>query len=256
MAAHVAAEARPTPAALALALDLVLACGVAAIAWRRAAAQQSQPCQQAEGHSEAAHLKTAARRARKQEARGQRLPPESSRRAAEADPCGGPAVAAEVVVPAELAGETVEAVLMRLLARDFPSRGAAKRAAKRSLLLLDGKACEASAAVAAGSRVQYVLGRERAHVPYVSAPALALPLLYQDEWLAAVVKPQGVAVQGEGERALRQAASALLPPPPSRPDALPRPQHVCACAAWPFRSHRRALYLLPGRRHWPLPPVL
>ena len=136
------------------------------------------------------------------------------------------AVAVEACVPPQLSGQAVDHVLMQLLPRDFPSRGTVKRAAKRSLLLLDGTACTASSTVVVGQQLQYLRGPERVHVPYLSAPVLRLELLYADEWCAAVLKPPGVAVCGEGDRSLRQAATALLPPPPSRPDALPLPQYV------------------------------
>mgnify|MGYP006134220279 CR=1 FL=1 len=115
---------------------------------------------------------------------------------------------------------------MRLLPADFPSRGAAKRAAKRGLLRIDGEACEASTTVAAGQTVQYVNMGQR-HAPLASAaPQLRLQLLYEDDWMAAVLKPPGISVCGDGDKALQQAVGALLPPPASRPDALPRPQYA------------------------------
>ena len=199
-------------------LDLLFAIGVAAIASRRGLVR--------------------ARRTAQGQASSRPSSRGGGRRKAKAAPEGAPkpqqqdmeerkrAVAVEACVPPQLSGQAVDTVLMQLLPRDFPSRGTVKRAAKRSLLLLDGTACTASSTVAAGQRLQYLRGPERVHVPYLSAPALRLELLHADEWCAAVLKPPGVAVCGEGDRSLRQAASALLPPPPSRPDALPLPQYV------------------------------
>ena len=64
-------------------------------------------------------------------------------------------------------------------------------------------------------------------------PDLALEWAHVDDWVAVLVKPAGVAVQGdttdEGKRrsaALRRAVAAALPPPAERPDALSHPQFV------------------------------
>ena len=119
-------------------------------------------------------------------------------------------------------------MLLRLLPADFPSRGAVKRAVKRGLLRIDDEACEASTQVVAGQKVQFVsVGERPRHAPLVSAATqLRLQLLYEDDWMAAVLKPPGVSVNGEGDKALQQAVTAMLPPPASRPDALPRPQYA------------------------------
>ena len=57
--------------------------------------------------------------------------------------------------------------------------------------------------------------------------SIEVECLYQDDHLAALLKPAGVSVQGDASAAeLRRAANLMLPPPSSRPDALSHPKHV------------------------------
>ena len=121
------------------------------------------------------------------------------------------------------------------LPAEFPSLKAAKHAVRRRLIVVDGAAAAVADAAVAGQTVEYVI-RPREHLAARDAtplPDLALEWAHVDDWVAVLVKPAGVAVQGdvtdEGKRrsaALRRAVAAALPPPAERPDALSHPQFV------------------------------
>ena len=142
---------------------------------------------------------------------------------------------AEVVVPRALSGKSLEALLLSTMPREFPSRSVVKQAVKRASLLLDGRPCTSTAqTVRGGSVCQYMCGAPRPHLAALhdvasSSAAAAAPWLHvvhEDEWLAVIVKPIGIAVQGDASAAaLRRAANRRFPPP-HRPDALTHPHHV------------------------------
>ena len=116
-----------------------------------------------------------------------RLPSPTSRR-----------VAAEIRVPADSDGWRLEQLLLTLLPRDFPSKSVVKVAASRSLLLVDGSFCGLETVVAAGQRVQYIFGEQRIHRAKLACkgpPPLTLDVVFEDDWLAVIVKPPGICVQ-------------------------------------------------------------
>lgn len=129
------------------------------------------------------------------------------------------------------AGTCVEALLLAALPRCFPSKASVRRALRRGALLVDDTAPCAGAhtELRAGQHVVYVHGRPREHLARTRGvpPALQLEWAHVDSWLAACVKPSGIAVQGDESAAqLRHAVAWALPPPPEQPDALPRPRHA------------------------------
>ena len=144
-------------------------------------------------------------------------------------------VAARFTVTATQNGLPLLELLQIALPTEFPSLKTAKHAIRRQLIIVDGAAAAVADAAVAGQTVEYVM-RPREHLAARDAtplPDLALEWAHVDDWVAVLVKPAGVAVQGdvtdEGKRrsaALRRAVAAALPPPAERPDALSHPQFV------------------------------
>lgn len=130
----------------------------------------------------------------------------------------------------------LEELLCSGLPRDFPSRSSVTQALKKGCLLLDGEEMQASLHAATtrverGQRVAFVVGPAGARPHRARAagvpPQLELEWVFEDEWMAACVKPHGVAVQGDpSARLLKQAMGWALPPPAHRPDALSCPRHA------------------------------
>lgn len=135
----------------------------------------------------------------------------------------------EFVVRTADAGRPIEALLVKELPRDIPSHGSALLALKRGQILLDGETALKGNAVAAGQRVQFAFAPARRHLARTRGckPPLDVACMHADDWLAIVLKPAGVSVQGDaGSVELRHAVNWALPPPSSRPDPLPHPRFV------------------------------
>ncbi|MEZ4319817.1 MAG: RluA family pseudouridine synthase [Myxococcota bacterium] len=127
-------------------------------------------------------------------------------------------VVESVVVEEE--GDRVDRFASRVFAR-LPTRGAARKAAKRGELLLNGQEVESSRFVRVGDVVSLRDGEVR-HPACALTPELA----YVDPRCAVVVKPAGLLVNGNRHRTLEHALPNALPAS-SEPDALvaPRPVH-------------------------------
>lgn len=104
-------------------------------------------------------------------------------------------VVSQFIVDAATERSQLDSLLVSALPREFPSRASAQRALRRGNILVDGK--PAVDVVTRGQTVQYVSGARRIHLAGASAvePALLLECLHADEWLAALIKPPGYAVQ-------------------------------------------------------------
>jgi len=102
----------------------------------------------------------------------------------------------------------------------LPSRAAARKAAKRGELLLNGEPVESSRFVHTGDRVE-LLASERVHPPNRLRPEVR----WVDDHLAVVVKPPGVLTNGAAHRTLERGLPNVLPRS-SRVDALPAPRPV------------------------------
>ena len=104
----------------------------------------------------------------------------------------------------------------------LPSRKSIKKAIMRGELLLDGKVRETGAWIMPGQRIDLV-DTER------SKPGdfpIEIEIVYQDEYLAVINKPAGIAVNGNRYRTVENALLSNLAPS-YEPDALswPRPVH-------------------------------
>ena len=131
------------------------------------------------------------------------------------------------------------------------------RALKRGSVFVQGTPRLKGHVVNQGDRVEYMSRPVRQHlagaVPNpAGVPALEVECLYQDDHLAALLKPAGVSVQGDESAAdLRRAANLMLPPPTSRPDALSHPKNVHRLV-----SSRTAFQPMRRRQHSALCGVL
>ena len=104
----------------------------------------------------------------------------------------------------------------------LPSRAAARKAARRGRVCVDGAVVESGRFLHAGQTVALLepVG------PLPPVPSMSIPVLWEDEHLALVEKPPGVLVNGPKPRTLEKALRAHLAPT-EVPGALrhPRPAH-------------------------------
>jgi len=117
-------------------------------------------------------------------------------------------------------GDRVDRWVSKNFAR-LPTRGSARKAAKRGELLLNGQVVESSRFVKLGDTVELMESAVR-HPVYHLVPEV----VHIDERCAIVIKPPGLLVNGNQHRTLEHALPNALPPS-SEPDALlaPRPVH-------------------------------
>lgn len=112
------------------------------------------------------------------------------------------------------------------LYRAFPdllTRKGGKKAISRGQILVNGKPGDTAHWVSEGDVIEY---RPDAQ-PTPKVYPLPLDVVFEDEYLAAVVKPPGLLVSGNQYQTLRQALPHNLQPS-AQPDALP----------WPLPVHR------------------
>ncbi len=98
----------------------------------------------------------------------------------------------------------------------------AHKAARRGELLLDGRPCEPSRFLRPGDRIELIRVGRPPPRPY----ELPLERIFEDDWLAVVVKPPGLPVSAHQHRTLENALPFNLGRS-AAPDALawPRPVH-------------------------------
>ncbi|KAL3900052.1 MAG: hypothetical protein SGPRY_012529 [Prymnesium sp.] len=128
-------------------------------------------------------------------------------------------------------GARLVAAVMLALPRSFPSKGAVRRALHARLLLVDGQPASTSTILHKGQLVEWIAKPRFTLLAGVSRGGEEregwLKCPYRDDWLAAVLKPAGVAVQGDTSATeLRRAINGMLPPPNEQPDPLSHPQTV------------------------------
>ncbi|TFH42188.1 MAG: RluA family pseudouridine synthase, partial [Chrysiogenales bacterium] len=101
------------------------------------------------------------------------------------------------------------------------SRKGIKKAVKRGDIRIDGEPAGTGVRVRAGQRIDFL------SIGPAPGPLYHLPLrvVYEDEWIAVVVKPAGVPVRGNGFKTIEHALPAAIAPS-GEPDALGRPDPV------------------------------
>eukprot|EP00884_Botryococcus_braunii_P017028 jgi/Botrbrau1/4008/Bobra.0016s0018.1 len=115
--------------------------------------------------------------------------------------------------------------LLQLFGDLFPTVTSAKRACRKGIILVDGKRATTTLLLKGGERV-YVLERVRGGdpLPPTQAPEV-LDVVYEDEDLACVVKPQGMPMEGGKEGVNFRRCLMYCLKPSSRPGVLFRPQY-------------------------------
>ncbi|KAL1528876.1 hypothetical protein AB1Y20_010199 [Prymnesium parvum] len=126
-------------------------------------------------------------------------------------------------------------VLRTLWPHRFTSQSSSRKACRRSLVLVDGVVGRSALKVAAGCTLS-VVQRVAAPSPGAGrrgrADAQALRVIYEDDSLAVVYKPAGIAVQGGNASQSQQMplrallANSLQPSRDAADQPLWRPQHV------------------------------
>ncbi len=124
------------------------------------------------------------------------------------------------VVPAGAGGERLDRYAAAVLAR-LPSTAAARKAARRGEIWLNGAPAESSRFVRSGDVIEHRPGPS--HPPPPVAMDLACP--WCDDRLLVVVKPPGIHVSGARARTLEGALAARFGPSGAH-DALPWPRPV------------------------------
>ncbi|MFH1463601.1 MAG: RluA family pseudouridine synthase [Pseudomonadota bacterium] len=127
----------------------------------------------------------------------------------------------EHVVPEGTAPERLDRYALTVFA-GLATVTHAYKAAKRGELMVDGAPCRPDHRVRPGERITFV-GPARPPPPTWE---MALEVAWEDDQLALVVKPAGIAVSGNQHRTLEHALRGHLAPS-AAPDALswPRPVH-------------------------------
>ncbi len=103
----------------------------------------------------------------------------------------------------------------------FPTRGSARKAARRGEIAVDGVISEPSRWVAAGSEIAWL----EPEVDRAPVLPIQIQVVYEDEALAVVLKPPGIATSGALPRTLERTLPHNRAPSPA-PDALLRPRPV------------------------------
>lgn len=127
---------------------------------------------------------------------------------------------------------------------------AAKRALRRHDVLLNGQRGVTTSTVTSGDTVQLLtrLGGGKQWADTSNKPHL--PLAYEDQHMAIVIKPQGLSTQGKGETSVQGRIKYCLQPTPL-PGALYRPHHVrltsaCSKATRAWQYFLAVLMLIVG----------
>eukprot|EP00903_Cladosiphon_okamuranus_P009200 g8786.t1 len=116
---------------------------------------------------------------------------------------------------------------------DFPSQSSARKSVRRKELLLNGAEVKNDVKVEPGDTVTMQKRVQPGLFPQ-GKPTCTLPVLWEDDFMAVIVKPQGVAVHGGtgeddpgpgGRRSVRQALPYMLKPTKSEDRPLHRPLH-------------------------------
>lgn len=130
----------------------------------------------------------------------------------------------EAVVPAAALGGAERRRLDQVVAQVFaalPTRAGARKACDRGEIAVDGVVSEPARFVTAGDRLQRLAGEagatETRHVP--------IPVVYEDDALAVVLKPSGMPTSGAWARTVDRFLPGNVGRSPL-PDALPRPRPV------------------------------
>ncbi len=132
----------------------------------------------------------------------------------------GRAVLESVVVPADAPRVRLDRAATTWLDA-FPTRASARKAALRGELALDGEVSEPARWVTPGSRISWL------EPPAHRVPVLrvSVPVVFEDDHLAVVGKPGGLATSGALPRTLERALPHNLTPS-AAPDRLVRPRPV------------------------------
>ncbi|CAM9462996.1 unnamed protein product [Ectocarpus sp. 6 AP-2014] len=116
---------------------------------------------------------------------------------------------------------------------DFPSVSSARKAVRREELLLNGTEVRNDSKVNPGDTVTMQKRTQPGLFPQ-GKPSCTLPILWEDDFIAVIIKPAGVAVHGGtgeddpgpgGRRSVRQALPYMLTPTKSEDRPLHRPLH-------------------------------
>ena len=139
---------------------------------------------------------------------------------------------ASTIAPPGAVAIPLAAALTSLLPSEFPSVTAARKACRRGEVLLNGTPARQDAPVAQGDAVAWAPRLGGACAPaaataLATAAASIITVAYEDDYMAVIVKPAGVATLGAGPGGADVASalpSLLLPTP--LPGALWRPRPV------------------------------
>ncbi|CAM9880660.1 unnamed protein product, partial [Laminaria digitata] len=116
---------------------------------------------------------------------------------------------------------------------EFPSQSSARKAVRRKELLLNGEEVKNDVKVQPGDEVTMQKRVQPGLFPQ-GKPTCTLPIVFEDDFIAIVVKPPGVAVHGGtgeddpgpgGHRSVRQSLPYMLAPTKSQDRPLHRPLH-------------------------------
>lgn len=133
-----------------------------------------------------------------------------------------PTVTAEHVVPAETESTRLDYYASQTLP-EIASATQARKLRRSGGLVLNGEVHTDPAMVGPGDRFHYVLPDSKRRVVSVPEP---IPVVYEDEHLAVVVKPAGLRTSGHQRRTLTNALPTVIQPC-TEPDVLnwPHPVH-------------------------------
>lgn len=134
-----------------------------------------------------------------------------------------PTVTPEHVVPAETEPTRLDYYAAQTLP-EIASATQARKLRRAGGLVLNGEVREDPAMVGPGDRFHFVLPDSKRRVVQVPEP---IPVAYEDEHLAVVVKPAGLRTSGHQRRTLTNALPTVMQPS-TEPDVL----------SWPHPVHR------------------
>eukprot|EP00879_Flechtneria_rotunda_P026171 GHRR01027888.1.p1 GENE.GHRR01027888.1~~GHRR01027888.1.p1 ORF type:complete len:199 (+),score=34.03 GHRR01027888.1:105-701(+) len=141
-----------------------------------------------------------------------------------------PARRKEVVEETTLAsdsyiGRRIDSLLPELFPGRYTSMAGAKRAIRRREVHINGFIATTEVKVCKGDIVQVMVKAGSGPVWAGTAGKPGLDLVYEDDHMACIIKPQGLPTQGKGEATVQGRIKYCLRPSPL-PGALFRPHHV------------------------------